>query len=187
MYWCDIAPNPTPYFLVRSSNASATAQMVRVMMKETDAARAVYDLEPLDERIEGAYAQDRIRTLFLTLFAAASLTLAAVGIYGTLSYAVNIRRREIGLRLALGALPGRVVARFLGEGLRVVGPACVAGLAIALACTRLISGLLFGVSPTDPLTLAGVVVVVLAVATLAAAVPAVRAARLDAVTVLRDE
>jgi putative ABC transport system permease protein len=187
VYWCDIAPNPTPYFLLRTDNTAATAQTVRVLMKELHPSRAVYDIGTIDEGINGAYAQDRLRTLLLTLFAATALALACVGIYGTLSYAVDTRRREVGLRLALGALRSGVVRQFLGEGLRVVGIACLCGLGITLASSRLISGMLFGVSSTDAITLTSVLVVVLTVATFAAVVPALRAARLDAVTVLRED
>jgi putative ABC transport system permease protein len=187
VYWCDIAPNPTPYIMLRTSSSGATAQMVRVIMKEIDAARAVYELGPVDERIRGAYAQNRLRTLLLTVFAAMALTLAGVGIYGTLSYAVNIRRREVGLRLALGALRTGVIRQFLIEAFRVVSVGCVFGLVISLAASQFIGGMLFGISATDPMTLAGVLVVVLTVAASAALIPAFRAARLDAVTVLREE
>jgi putative ABC transport system permease protein len=187
VYWCDTGANPMPYFLLRTSAPTATAQMLRVLIRQIDPARAVYDIGPLEERIDAAYAHNRVRTLLLALFAVTALTLACVGIYGTLSYAVSIRRREVGLRLALGALRRGVIAQFLGEGLRVVAIASVCGLAITLAGTRVIAGMLFGVSPTDPATLASVLFVVFTVAALAAVVPAVRAARLDAVTVLREE
>jgi ABC-type antimicrobial peptide transport system permease subunit len=116
-----------------------------------------------------------------------ALTLAGVGIYGTLSYAVNIRRREVGLRLALGALRTGVIRQFLIEAFRVVSVGCVFGLVISLAASQFIGGMLFGISATDPMTLAGVLVVVLTVAASAALIPAFRAARLDAVTVLREE
>ena len=148
--------------------------------------RAVYEIGPLDERLGAAFAQNRLRALLLAFFAVAALALSSLGVYGTLSYAVSIRRREVGLRLALGAQPRGVIRQFVVEGLRVVAVACLGGLALAVAFTQTLGGLLYGVSPTDPLTLCAVVAVVLAVATVAAAVPALRAARLDAATVLRE-
>jgi putative ABC transport system permease protein len=134
-----------------------------------------------------AYEQHRLRTALLVLFAATALVLACLGLYGTLSYAVALRRREVGLRLALGALPAEIVRQLVGQGLRVVGLACLCGLALAVAVTRLLSGMLVGVSPSDPWTLAGVAAVVLAVGALAALVPALRASRTDPMRVLREE
>jgi putative ABC transport system permease protein len=123
----------------------------------------------------------------LSLFSLVALLLACLGVYGTLSYVASLRRREVGLRVALGALQGQIVAQFLGKALRVVGIACAAGLILALALSRSISGMLYGVSPLDPLTLTGVVALVVVIAALAAFVPALRAARVDPMTVLRDE
>jgi cell division protein FtsX len=187
VYWCDSAPNPTPYFLVRTqADPAAAAQTVRVAARELEPLRAVYEIGPLDERIGNAFAQTRLRTTLLLLFATAALLLTCIGVYGTLSYAVTIRRREVGLRLALGAVRLGVVRQFLLEGLRVVALACVPGVALTLAFTQVLGGMLYGVSPTDPLTLAAVLGVVLAVASCAAAVPALRAARVDAAEVLRE-
>ena len=115
------------------------------------------------------------------------LALAAVGLYGTLSYFVSLRRREVGLRLALGAARAQVAGKFLRQGLLVAGVGSVAGLALAVATNRMLSGLLFGVAPSDALTLAGVVGLVSIVTASAATVPCVRAARMDPARVLRDE
>ena len=187
VYWCDIAPNPTPYFLLRTAaDPAAVAPTVRAGLKQIEPLRAVYEIGPLEERIGGAFAQNRLRAMLLALFATTALALTCIGVYGTLSYAVSIRRREVGLRLALGAVPGGVLRQFVFEGLRVVGVSCLGGLALTVAFTQLLSGMLYGVSPTDPLTLASVVTIVLAVASIAAAVPALRAARLDAAEVLRE-
>ena len=110
-----------------------------------------------------------------------------MGLYGTLSYLVNIRQREVGLRMALGALRGDVVRQFLKQGLVVAAMGCAAGLALAMAFSRVLAGMLYGVSAWDGETLALVALVVLAVAGLASLAPSMRAARLDPMQVLRDE
>jgi ABC-type antimicrobial peptide transport system permease subunit len=122
----------------------------------------------------------------LVAFAATALSLACVGLYGMLSYVVSLRRKEIGLRLALGAARPGIVSHFLVQAMRVVLLACAAGLALSFAFAQLLAGMLFGVSASDPLTLSTVVAIVLAVATLAALVPATRAARLEPMQVLRE-
>jgi putative ABC transport system permease protein len=187
-YTCFSAPNPTPYFLVRTqTEPAALAQAVRLKMKELEPARAVYDIAPLEERIGDAFAQNRLRTVLLVLFALTALSLACVGLYGTLSYVVNLRRREVGLRLALGAARSDIIRQFLGQGLRVAGWACVCGLVLSIAFTRALSGVLYGVSPSDPSTLSSVIAIVLVVAALAALVPATRAALVEPMRTLREE
>jgi predicted permease len=188
VYTCSSAPNPTPYFLVRThTDPGALAQAVRLKMKELEPARAVYDVAPLEERIGDAFTQNRLRTVLLVLFAVTALSLACVGFYGTLSYVVSLRRREVGLRLALGAARSDIIRQFLAQGLRVAGLACVCGLVFSIAFSRALSGMLYGVSSSDPLTLSGVIAIVLVVAALAALVPATRAALVDPMSTLREE
>jgi predicted permease len=188
VYVCVATSGATPWFLVRTSGPPATfVPTVRARLRELEPTRTVYDLAPLDDHIGNAQAESRLRTFLLTLFAATALALACLGIYGTLSYVVSLRRREVGLRVALGALSRDVVAQFLARALRVVGIACVAGLVLALAFTRLLSGMLFGVSPSDPVTLSAVIAVVVGAAALAAILPAARAARTDPMQALREE
>jgi putative ABC transport system permease protein len=187
VYSCLSAPGPTPFFLVRTSgDPLAVVGAVRARMKELEPQRSVYDIAVLDERIDGAYGLRRLLTLLLVAFSLSALSLASVGLYGTLSYAVGRRRREVGLRMALGAHRADIVRQFLGQGLRVVGLACAAGVGLALALRRVMAGLLYGVSATDAATLLGVVAMVAVVAALASLVPAVRAARLDPMRVLRE-
>ena len=196
----DREPTPTVYtcftaiaypplaFLVRTRGEPlSVVGSVRQRLKEVAPERSVFDVQPLTERMGAEYAQGRLRTALLVVFAGAALSLVCLGIYGTLSYIVSLRRREVGLRVALGALSSAIVAQFVAQALRVVGVACVVGLALSLAFGHALSGLLYGVSPFDPLTLAGVVLLVIGVAALAAFLPSLRASRIDPMEALREE
>ena len=188
-YPCRVAyATPALAFLVRArGDPSGIVNAVRAKVKELEPLRAVYDVAPLPERIGNEYTDDRLRTSALALFAGTALALACLGVYGTLSYVVSLRRREVGLRVALGAQQRNIVAQFLGKALRVVAIACVIGIVAALAFARFISSMLFEVSPGDPITLGGVVALVVAVAALAALLPAWRASRVEPMRVLREE
>ena len=107
--------------------------------------------------------------------------------YGTLSYSVNVRQREVGLRLALGALRGQIVKQFLWQGLGVCVAGCLVGWALAAASSRLLAGLLYGVSPTDGPTQFAVILLVLVVSFLSCLLPSFRASRVDPMKVLREE
>jgi putative ABC transport system permease protein len=188
IYWCSETSQPGTYFLVRTHGAPrALTETVRRKLREIEPRRSVYDITPLTDHISDAYAENRLRTVLLAFFAATAVSLACVGLYGTLSYLVNVRRREVGLRLALGALRSRIVRQFLVQGLRVSFIGCAAGLVLAAVSVRLLAGMLYGVSPSDPLTLTAVIATVLVVSALASLLPAVRAARLEPMRVLRDE
>ena len=187
VYACQSAPNPMPFFLVRTAgDPAALSTSLRQSMKAFAPLRAMYDVLPLDERLGGAFAENRLRTVLLALFAGTALLLATVGLYGTLSYAVNVRRREIGLRLALGAGRATIVRQFLRQGVIVATVAAGCGLLAALAVTRVLSNMLYGVSPTDPLTLASVMAIVIGVAATAALVPAARAAWIEPSRALKE-
>lgn len=187
VYSCGSAPNPTPVFLVRThGDPLDLTHTIRVRMRELEPLRSVYDLVPLEDRIGGAFAQNRLRTFVLTCFALNALALAGIGLYGTLNYVVNLRRREIGLRLALGALRTTIVRQFFTHGLKVIAGACVLGLTCSLLLTRVLEGMLFGVSPNDPFVLAAVIAMVLVVAAIGSLIPAVRASLIDPARVLRD-
>ena len=163
------------------------AGAIRRKVHELEPQRSVYDLTPLTGHISDAYAENRLRTVLLTFFALTAILLASVGLYGTLSYLVNVRQREVALRMALGALRIEVARQFLSQGLRVSVLGSVAGLALTAAFGRMLSGMLYGVTVTDVATLGGVVVIVLAVSALASLLPAIRAARLEPMQVLREE
>ncbi len=128
-----------------------------------------------------------MRTLLLTLFALTALALACVGLYGTMSYLVTTRRREVGLRLALGAGRVRVGRRFVMQGLAVAGSGALAGLILAAWSARFLSGMLYGVAANDVAALCSATVAMLGVALVASGVPAIRAARTDPMESLREE
>jgi putative ABC transport system permease protein len=187
-YWCAPIAEPGTYFIVRTHNAPMTmAETVRRQLRDIEPMRSAYDFAPLEQHFSDALAENRMRTILLTFFAVTALSLACVGLYGTLSYSVSVRRREVGLRLALGALRGQIVKQFLWQGLTVCALGCVAGFVLAAASSRVLAGLLYGVSPTDLRTLGGVILLVLGVAALASLLPSVRASRVEPMQVLREE
>jgi len=188
LYLCDSTPEPDPHFLLRTyGDPMAMAQTVRRKIHEIEPTRSVFDVMPLSEQLDDAFAENRMRTVLLTFFALTAITLASIGLYGMLSYFVTVRRRETGLRLALGALRGQILRRFLFQGLGVSLLGCVAGLALAAALARLISGMLYGVSTSDAITLTGVTLLTIVVAVVASLVPSLRAARVEPMQVLREE
>jgi putative ABC transport system permease protein len=188
VYWCYSALQPGTYFLVRTQgDPKAMAETIRRKIHEVEPRRSVYDLTPLIEHISDAYAENRLRTILLAFFAITAVSLACVGLYGTLSYMVSVRQREVGLRLALGALRTQIVRQFLTQGLTVSLFGCAAGLALTAVFGRLLSGMLYGVTAWDAATLASCVTIVLAVSVLASLLPAIRAARLEPMQVLRDQ
>ena len=147
----------------------------------------MYGLTPLGDHISDAYAENRLRTVLLTFFAITAVSLASIGLYGMVSYMVNMHRREMAVRLALGVLRTQVVRQVFAQGLRVSLLGCVAGLALTGAFSRLLSGMLYGVSASDAATMTAVIVVVLSVSIVASLVPAIRAARFDPMELLREQ
>ncbi len=188
VYACFSAPDPFPNFLVRThGDPMALAETVRRRIHQLDPGRSVYAMMPLEDHLDKASAGNRLRTILLALFAATAVSLASIGLYGTLSYLGRMRQREVGVRLALGAARSRIVSHFLLQGLRVTIIGSIAGLALSLASGHLLAGMLYGVTPADPTTYIAVLVLVLAVAAAASLFPAWRAARVEPVQVLRQE
>jgi len=188
IYYCGLIMQPGLYFLARThADPTALGETVRRKLHEVEPARSVYEISPLTAHLSDAFAENRLRTVLLTFFALTAISLACVGLYGTLSYLVNVREREVGLRLALGALRVQIVRQFLAQGMRVSLLGCVAGLALAGAFTKVLAGMLFGVSPWDAITMTGVIALVIAVSIAASLLPAVRAARVEPMQVLREE
>jgi len=142
---------------------------------------------PLVQTLQTALAPSRFRTLLLALFAGLAGVLAIVGLYGVMSYTVSQRTREIGMRIALGAAPGRIVGMVLGQGLRLVLPGVVAGVALSLAAGKMVTSFVYGIRTSDPITLAAVSVLLAGVAVASMAIPARRAARVDPMVTLRQD
>ncbi|MFN7939846.1 MAG: ABC transporter permease [Bryobacteraceae bacterium] len=188
VYLCAGSLQPGLHFLIRvRGDAASMAGTIRRKIQELEPQRSVYGLSALTDHISDAYAESRLRMFLLAFFALTAVALTSVGLYGTLSYLVSVRQREMALRMALGALRTQVARQFLSQGLRVSLAGLLAGLALAAAGGRVISGMLFGVTATDPATLAAVLVIVPAVAVLASLLPAIRAARLDPMRMLRED
>ena len=133
------------------------------------------------------YSQNRLRAWLVTLFSITALGLVCTGIYGTLSYAVSLRRREVALRLALGALRRSVVYQLMATSIRIVGTASAIGLVLSLVFTQSLSNMLYGVTPIDLATLSSVILLVVAVAFVAAFIPAARATFVQPMRALREE
>jgi putative ABC transport system permease protein len=152
-----------------------------------DPSVAASDIRTTGDYVDAAAATRRFSLVLLTVFAGVALVMAAVGIYGVVSYTAAERTRETGVRLALGARPGDILALVLGEGVKRTLVGIVLGLGAALVASRTLQGLLYGVPPTDPATYGGVIVVLVTVALAASLLPAWRAARLDPLVALRRE
>jgi putative ABC transport system permease protein len=146
---------------------------------------SVAGVDTMTDRVRAVLAPDRFRAILIGSLAGVALLLAAVGLYGLIAYSIALGVRDIAIRMALGATAGHTIASVLGNVLLLVCSGIAAGLALALAGTRLVAEFLSGVTEHDPLTLASVVVVLLVVALVAAAGPAVRASRVDPITALR--
>ncbi len=178
------------FFAVRASESAdvmALVPDVRRAVASVDPALAPRSIEPMAEIVAEALAPDRFLALLLSLFAGVTLVLAVVGLYGVISYAVGARLREMGVRMALGAAGTRLGTSIIGRSLLLAGVGVLGGLGAAAAGAPLLRSLLYGVGTADPWTFLGTALLLLAVAALASALPAVRAARVDPVKVLRSD
>jgi ABC-type antimicrobial peptide transport system permease subunit len=165
----------------------ALAAAVRRAIWDIDANQPVASTRPMQDVLDRDVASRSTQLTLVGAFAALAVLLASVGLYGVLSYTIAQRTAEIGLRMALGAQTGNVVADVLRGALRLASIGVVLGLAGAFGVTRFLSSFLFGVSPMDPATLAGVASVLVAVTVVASWLPALRAARVDPMAALRSE
>jgi putative ABC transport system permease protein len=168
-------------------SVAAVAEAIQRDAHAIDKDLPVTDIGAIPQLVDATLEQPRFQTLLLGLFSGLALTLAAVGIYGVISYSVIQRTHEIGIRMSLGAQPSQVLRLVMGQGAKLALAGIVVGIAAALALTRLMRSLLFEVSPADPLTFAGIAVLLVAVALAACYIPARRAMRVDPMTALRYE
>jgi len=193
-------PPPTAYYpwwqrvpgggtlVVRTTvDPQTVAGALRTTLRSEDAQLPIRAIRTMEEVVDLAVAQRRFQLTLMVVFAASALLVASLGIYGVVSYSVARRRNEIGIRMALGAQRSQLLGLVIRQGMVPVVVGLAAGVAVALFLGRAIRGLLFGVQPTDPLTIAGVTVVLLVVGVLACLIPARRAVGTDAVAALRFE
>jgi ABC-type antimicrobial peptide transport system permease subunit len=166
-----------------ASLASAIRQRIRAM----DATLPVSDVRTLDNVVSNALAEPRFTTTLIGFFAILALGLAALGLYGVVSFMASSRTQEMGIRMALGASSARVAGPVLGEGIGMAAAGTLAGVLGAMLLTRLLSAQLYGVAPLDAATFASVPVVLMLVAALASWLPARRAARISPLIALRND
>ncbi|MBW3535651.1 MAG: ADOP family duplicated permease, partial [Gemmatimonadetes bacterium] len=173
-------------FVIRADGAPALAPRVQQILTEMAPEQPILRVATLEEIRQENIAPERLNTFLVGILGALALVIAAIGLAGMLSFFVSERTAEIGIRMSLGADPRRVVAMVLRDGALLLGVGIVLGLLGSLGVARMLEGLLFGVSPGDPATLAVVVLVIAAVGTAAAAVPALRAARIDPLVAIQE-
>jgi len=175
-------------FVIRATGEPASLiSAVRRVVAEVEPNQALHNVMMMEQRLANTTTSRRLNTALLGSFAGVALLLAVVGIYGVMSYAVTQRRREIGVRMALGAQRGDVSRLVIGEGMKLALIGALLGLGGALALTRLLKTLLFGVSATDPLTFIVIAALLIMVALLACWIPARRATKVAPLIALRHE
>jgi ABC-type antimicrobial peptide transport system permease subunit len=176
------------HFVVRTGrDPLALAPAVRAVVREVDPNVPVAEVQAMGELYSASTATPRTIAFLLLAFAGVGLALGAVGIYGVISYAVSQRTRELGIRVALGAIEGRIVSMVVGEGIRMAALGIFLGGVAASMAARSLRTLVFGVATTDPTTYVVVAAVLTFVALAASYVPARRASRVDPVTALRSD
>ncbi|HMF97624.1 MAG TPA: ABC transporter permease [Vicinamibacterales bacterium] len=188
IYWCGYSPYwPDPFFIVRASAAHpASVAAIRAALFAIEPKRAMYAVRPLEESLSRSISQQRLNTVLLSVFAATALLVAALGVYGVLSQVVAGQRRDIGIRMAVGARAAQIVTSILGQAAAMTLAGAAIGIAGASVLVRVMATLLFGISTYDPVTFVIVPLVLALVAGAAAVVPARRAAAIDPVQALRD-
>jgi putative ABC transport system permease protein len=189
VYLCDQQTfSPESYLAVRTKVDPLTlAEQVKQAVWKADPEQSVFDIQTMEQRVEKTIWQQRLSGLVLSLFAGLGLLLAAVGVYGVMSYATEQRQREIGIRVALGAQRSHVLKLVMGEGLKLSLIGAGVGLLSALLLARAVSHLFYGVSASDPMTFLGVAAALMSVALLACWIPARRATRVDPMIALRGK
>jgi predicted permease len=170
-----------------TSDPAQLAASVRKAIASVDTEQPIYDVSTMDEVVADSFGPKRLTLFLLVFLGSIALLLSSAGLYALVAYSVSHRRHEIGIRLAMGAHPGHIRRLVLLQGVRLVALGVAAGLGATLAATRLIEGMFYGVSASDPVTLLSVVATLVAAALLACYIPARSAVRVDPITVLRSE
>jgi putative ABC transport system permease protein len=180
-------PAASETLLVRSADPVAMASAARAAIAKEDAGLALFGVEPLRATLDESLSRRRFVMLLLGAFAGLAMLLAAIGIHAVLSYDVSQRTREIGIRMALGAMPGRVVREIVGYGAKLAVAGLIAGIVASAALARFLASLLFQVTPIDPPALIAAMLALGAIAVAASYLPARRAVDTDPVAAMRDE
>lgn len=176
------------FIALRSSGTvPSLLDALRQTNRQINSEQVIYDARAMDDIVAATLAARRFSMILLASFAGLAVLLSSIGIYGVISYVVGQRTHEIGLRMALGASRTEVLRMVLSQGAKLAGIGVLLGLAASLALTQLMGSMLYGVSPTDPLTFAGVAVILTLVALAACYIPARRAMRVDPMVALRYE
>jgi predicted permease len=175
------------YYVRGAAGVASVVPAIRAAVREIDPTLPLIDLHTQDEQIERLTSQERLFARLSGFFGVLALVLSSVGLYGLMSFVVLRRTAEIGLRMALGAVPAHVLRMILRDALVLVGLGVVSGVAAASVARRLIASWLFDISPSDPLTYGSVAVILTTVALFASWLPARRAAHVDPMTALRTE
>ena len=166
---------------------SSVISELRDLVRQTDPSLPLTNLKTQKQQTSDALLLQRLFAKLTTVFGLLALLLAMIGLYGTMSYAITRKTQEIGIRMALGAKPSHILAMSIREGIFLTLVGVAIGVAAALGVTRLVSSMIFGVTPYDPATFAAVALVLIAVALAACFIPARRAMRVDPVVALRRE
>ena len=185
-YSQNLRPTMTLALLTKGDPAGAIAS-VRREVAHIDPDMPVFEVKTIDQFMERSYLAPRLSAMLIAPAGILALIIAAVGLYGVMAYSVSRRTRELGIRVAIGAAPGSIVALVMRQGLTLAAAGVVIGLALALAAGRVVSWLLFGVTPTDPGVLIGIPLLLTSVAALATYIPARRALNVDPLVALRQE
>jgi predicted permease len=175
------------FIAVRGANPKGFERAVAAAVEEVDRDQPLAQVKTMDELMSDSLAQRRVIMVLLAVFAGLALLLASIGVYGVMSYTVTQRTRELGIRMALGAPRAKVMAMVVAQGLKAAVFGVGIGIALALALTRVLRGMLVGVSSTDPLTFAVISILLVSVAVLATILPARRATRVDPMIALRGD
>lgn len=170
-----------------SGDPGQLATAVQREISNLDRELPLFNVKTLDRHINDALLLPRVSGALFGLFGSVGLVLALVGVYGVVNYSVRTRTREIGIRMALGASPFSVAGSVVNQGLALVSAGLALGLVVALMLSRFTASQLYGISPTDPVTFAGIPIVLFAASLAALLIPACRAARIEPMTALRDE
>jgi putative ABC transport system permease protein len=196
----DELPSPTMYMpvtqdafgtmwvMVRTAaDPNSLGASVRQVVRDLDASLPVSLMSPLDEVVSESVAQQRFSMLLIAMFGMVALVLSAVGLYGVVAYSVSLRTREIGLRMAIGAMPGDVLKMVVGDGMKLAAMGVVIGTVAAFVLSRFVASMLFEVEVSDPVSYSGTALVLLLVAALACYIPARRAMRVDPMVTLQQD